>query len=181
MNADKCGDHTFTQIRRERNVAAYRRNRVDNGFFQGIEVFLIKVVKAGAPLPGGGMVAEDYEQYPGASAFGKHAWSFGGVEKDAMTAAMERFDNLLQAGIESAAAEAAVDEAVPVARVAKGEVTLKLPDHPFTQKELAAFNGIDNYKAVYSDLQKMLSTGVLKVSGERAAARGKSAKLFSKA
>ena len=70
---------------------------------------------------------------------------------------------------------------MPVARVEKGEVTLKLPEKPFTQKELAAFNGIDNYKAVYSDLQKMLSTGVLKVVGEREATRGKPAKLFGKA
>lgn len=181
MNADKCGNHTFTQVRREKNVAAYRRNKVTNNHFEGFEVFLIKVVKAGAALPGGGKVAEDYEQYPGSSAFGKHAWSIGGAEKDAEKRAMKLFDSLLKTEIPVVVeAETEETETVPVARVVRGEVTLKLPDNPFTQRELAAANDLENYKAVYSDLQKMLKSGVLKVVGEKQAGRGKAAKLFQK-
>lgn len=182
MNADKCGNHTFTQIRREKNVAAYRRNRESDNRFQGFEVFLIKVVKAGAPLPGGGVVAEDYEQYPGASVFGRSAWSMCGNEKAALAQTMLKFNELLKdkaaVVVETTEPEG---ETVPVARVVKGEVTLKLPDKPFTQKELAAFNGIANYKEVYSDLQKMLASKTVKVVGQREVTRGKPAKLFGKA
>lgn len=183
MNADKCGNHTFTQVRREKNVAAYRRNAVDSGRFRGFEVFVVKVVKAGAPLPGGGVVAEDYEQYPGASSFGRSAWSMCGNEKAALAATMQKFDELLKGKAVVVAEEPAVieGETVPVARVVKGEVTLKIPDQPFTQKELAAFNGIKNYKEVYSDLQKMLATKAVKVVGQREVTRGKPAKLFGKA
>jgi len=182
MNADKCGDHTFTQVRRENNVAAYRRNSVATGRFHTFEVFLIKVVKAGAPLPGGGTVAESYEQYPGASAFGRSAWSMGGEEKAALKVTMKKFDELLKSKSPVVVEETSTEvETVPVARVAKGEVTLKIPDQPFTQKELAAFNGIENYKEVYSDLQKMLASKALKIVGQREVTRGKAAKLFGKA
>ena len=72
-------------------------------------------------------------------------------------------------------------ETVPVVRVvskAPVKAGLKLPDKPFSQKELAAFNGFDNYKVVYSDLQKMLANGMLKLAGKRESTRGKSAQLF---
>ncbi len=75
MNADKCGNHTFTQVRREGNVCMYRRDRSTDGRKMWFEVFLTKTVKAGSPLPGGGTVQEDYEQYPGSSFFGRTAWN----------------------------------------------------------------------------------------------------------
>lgn len=176
MNADKCGDTTFTQLRREGAVCMYRRDRVSNGELHSFEVFVTKTVKAGAPLPGGGTVAEDYEQYPGASSFGRSAWSTNAEQR-----ANKIFDGLIKKAVAAVEHETEEIETVPVARVAKGEVTLKLPDKPFTQKELAAFNGLDNYKEVYSDLQKMLSNKTLKVVGERTAGRGKAAKLFGPA
>jgi hypothetical protein len=184
MNADKCGNHTFTQVRREGNVCLYRRNRLSDGRYSCFEVFITKVVKAGAPLPGGGQVAEDYEQYPGAASFGRTAWSICGVEAVAERRALTIFDELVKGKtktveVEETGGEEA--ETMPVARVVKGEVTLKLPEKPFTQKELAAYNGFDNYKIVYSDLQKMLLNGTLKVVGTREAGRGKPAKLFGKA
>lgn len=180
MNADKCGNHTFTQVRRDGNVAAYRRNNLNDNHFRGFEVFLIKVVKAGASLPGGGIVAESYEQYPGASFFGRSAWSITGVEKVAEGRAMELFDELIKTETDPTEAEEIRMEVVPVARVVKGEVTLKIPEVPFTQKELASFNGIENYKDVYSNLQKMLNGKILKVVGQREVTRGKPAKLFGK-
>ena len=80
--------------------------------------------------------------------------------------------------------EPVIETHVKVARVSsKGRVTLELPDKPFSQKELAAFNNIANYKEVYSDLQRMLASGMVKVHGFREVSegtRGKAAKLFVK-
>ncbi len=178
-NCDKSGDHKFIQVRRDGNVCLYRRETLE-GRLIGFEVFTTKVIKAGTPLPGGGAEVEDREPYPGKSSFGRTAWQISGPDSDKR--ANERFEALVKGDVKvEEEIEVDSEETVQVARVVKGEVTLKLPDHPFTQKELAAFNNIENYKAVYGDLQKMLSTGVLKVSGERESTRGKSAKLFSKA
>lgn len=176
MNADKCGNHTFTQVRRQGNVCLYRRDRVTNGSLFGFEVFLTKTVKAGSPLPGGGTVAEDYEQYPGASSFGRSAWNTNSEKR-----ADELFAELL--GKQTAIVpETEETELVPVARVSqpKGDRrALKWPEGPFTQKDLAAFNGIDNYKEVYTDLQRALANGTLKISEQtKEVARGRAAKMF---
>jgi len=175
MNADKCGNHTFTQTRREGNFCIYRRNRCSDGSLHSYEVFITRTVKAGTPLPGGNVVSEDYEQYPGANAFGRTAWSYSG--KQAEQAANIKFDRIKA---EKEQPEVEVDGEivpVPVARVSKAKVELKLPDKPFTQKELAAFNKIDNYKEVYAPLQNMLATKVLRLAGTREVTRGKPAKL----
>jgi hypothetical protein len=182
-NCDGCGNHTFTQIRREGNIAAYRRNRVSDGSIHTYEVFLVKTVKAGSKLPGGGIVAEDYEQYPGASAFGRHAWSIswgpGGLKR-----VNDLVDSLLKGKEEILpVVEGEEMETVPVLRVSKGAPRRKLdfPSVPFTQKQLAAHNHIDNYKEVYTDLQRFLSDGTLVKGGKMEktdGARGKSAQLF---
>jgi hypothetical protein len=178
MNADKCGNHNFTQIRREGNICCYQRNKVDNGKLHSIEVFIVKVIKAGAPLPGGGRVEEDYEQYPGAHAFGRSAWSTNTVQR-----ANQIFDGLLAKTV--AIEEDDESELVTVARVSqpkgqpKERKALKWPEGPFTQKQLAAHNSIDNYKEVYTDLQRALASGVLKISEQvHDVARGRSAKMF---
>lgn len=88
MNADKSGDNTFTEFRREGDVAIYHRTDKD-GRTKGYEVFVVKVVKQGAALPNGKTVEEAYEQYPGANAFGKHAYDCKSVEH-----AERRFDEL---------------------------------------------------------------------------------------
>ena len=41
MNADKVGDNTFTQIKREGQVAIYQRTDMD-GEHRSYEVFIIK-------------------------------------------------------------------------------------------------------------------------------------------
>lgn len=180
MNADKCGNHTFTQIRREGNFCIYRRNRCSDGSLHSVEVFITRTIKAGTPLPGGNTVAEDYEQYPGANAFGRTAWSYSG--KDAELAANIKFDRI-KAEKEQPEVEIELDGAVtvPVVRVTKEKPTLKLPTKPFTQKELAAFNQIENYKEVYAPLQAMLANNTLRLAGTREVTRGKAAKLFARA
>lgn len=73
---------------------------------------------------------------------------------------------------------------VPVVRVTSAAPVksgLRFPSGEFSQKELAAFNGFDNYKVVWSDLQKLLAKGVLVKASKREKAegqRGKAAQLF---
>lgn len=87
-NADKCGDHIFTQVERSGRLAVYRRNRVSDGRTMGYEVITIKTVKAGTVFAKGTKPVEnDYESYPGAESFGRSAWSY--VQEDA---AFKRFD-----------------------------------------------------------------------------------------
>ncbi len=179
QNADKSGNNRFIQVRKEKDVALYRRETTE-GHLIGFEVFRFKTIQAGAPLPGGGVVEETYESYPGGKAFGRTAWFCGDEER-----AVARFNELLTGKAAVVEAEGETEhEAVPVVRVvstAPIKEGLKLPDGPFTQKELASFNGFDNYKVVYSDLQKMLSKGILKVSEKvHDSTRGKSAKMFER-
>jgi hypothetical protein len=70
---------TLTQLKRTDKVALYQRTQ-KNGAPQGYEVFMVKVVEAGAPLPGGGVVEESYEQYPTANRFGRTAWAPSSLE-----------------------------------------------------------------------------------------------------
>ena len=184
MNADKCGNHNFTQIRRENGIALYRRNRVNDNRFHSFEVFIVRIVKAGASLPGGGSVVEDYEQYPGSSTFGRTAWSISGREENALACANKKFNELLKGAAPVVEIEGAEPETeiVHVARVSKGEIKFQPPNEGWTgtQKELAAFLGLTNYKEAYTPLQKWLGTGILKVVGERDSARGKKAKIFGR-
>jgi hypothetical protein len=177
MNADKCGDHTFTQIRREGNICCYRRNRVSDNRVHSFEVFITRVVKAGSPLPGGGMVAEDYEQYPGKTAFGRTAWSIL-MEQRANTV----FNGLLAKNVipePDTAEETELVNIVKVVRPKSDRRAIKFPKGPFTQKDLAAFNGIENYKEVYTDLQRALADGTLKISAQvKEVSRGRAAKMF---
>lgn len=181
MNADKCGNHTFTQVRREGMICMYRRDRVENKRLHSVEVFITKVVKAGSPLPGGGTVAEDYEQYPGASSFGRTAWSTASIEGGNLI-----FERLLSKAAPVAGVEVESDETetelVPVVKVSqpKGERrAIRFPEGPFTQKDLAAFNNISNYKEVYTDLQRALANGTLRVAEQvKEVNRGRAAKMF---
>jgi hypothetical protein len=87
-NADGSGLQTFEQVKRNDIVAVYKRIR-DDGTTFGYEVFYIKIVKAGSPLPGGGVVAEDYVSYPGKSAFGKTAYFYPDLNS-----ALAKFDEM---------------------------------------------------------------------------------------
>ena len=71
-NYDKVGNNKFVQLRKEDGVAMYERLNMD-GTHRIYEVFIVKVVEKGTPLPGGNKVQETYEQYPGCAAFGRYA------------------------------------------------------------------------------------------------------------
>lgn len=179
-NVDLSGNNRFIQLRKDGNVAMYRRERMD-GRVIGFEVFIFKTVTAGSPLPGGGTVQETYESYPGGKAFGRSAWFIGGV--NAEQRANERYNELVKGETvtENDNTEEEETTSLPVVKVSKvrtERTKLKLPSYPFSQKELAAFNGIENYKEVYTDLQRMLADGTLRKGEKRESTRGKAAQLF---
>lgn len=79
-NYDKCGNNTFTCVKRNDKAAIYERTSPDGGFPM-YEVFAIKTVKAGTKLPDGNEVKESYEKYPTKNAFGKWAWCTTSVDR----------------------------------------------------------------------------------------------------
>jgi hypothetical protein len=73
-NADGCGDHIFTQIKRQGNVAIYSRTNCSTKQIVGYEVIVIKTVKAGTIYAKGGKPTKvATESYPGAQSFGRLA------------------------------------------------------------------------------------------------------------
>lgn len=186
-NCDKNGNNKFTQLRREGDVALYRRETLE-GHLVGYEVFRFKTILKGTPGRGGIIVDEDYESYPGGKAFGRCAWFIGG--KDAETRSMTKFTELVTGKVEVIESDEDEDKEIegtliPVVRISVvSEAPVKdgfqWPNTPFTQKQLASFNGFENYKVVYSDLMKGLSRGIIKVVGTKQTTngKGKPAKIF---
>ena len=145
MNADSTGNHTFRQLRKQDGVALYERIRPDNSHF-GYEVFVIKTVQAGKKLPGGKVVEEAYERYPGAHVWGKTAWS----RKD-LGSAEEKFDELV--------AMVQNEQGQPKRRGRKSKkVSLVLPKGNFTMKMLIAETGLTQ-PVLYVRLQKLIKDG----------------------
>lgn len=187
-NADKCGTHTFRQIKREGKVALYERIREDNNSSFGYELFFIKTVKAGASLPDGTTVQEDYEQYPGKSVFGKTAW-FLGAGPESLKWCLNRLNELVKEQSDQAIeeeTEAEVEESVPVLKIEKTapaeDIAIQIPSGKFTHAELANFNK-KTRPQVYVQLQQLIRSKVLKVAGTRppTSGKGKSSNLFEKA
>jgi hypothetical protein len=88
-NVDKAGKMTFTQVKRDGDVALYERTRADGTHFN-YEVFIVKQTFAGAKLPGGAVEKEDRECYPGANSFGRTAYDCLTIDH-----AEDRFDQLV--------------------------------------------------------------------------------------
>jgi hypothetical protein len=64
------------QLKRQGNCAIYSFSKVKTpAKIQCWEVFRFKTILKGTPLPGGAVVEQSYEQYPGSNMFGKSAWS----------------------------------------------------------------------------------------------------------
>lgn len=165
-NADSTGNHTFRQLRKDNGVAMYERIRPDNSHF-GYEVFVIKTVKAGKKLPGGKVVTEDYERYPGAHVWGKTAWS-----PKTLGEAEAKFDELV-AMVKSEAGQ-------PKRRGRKSKkINLVLPKGEFTMKMLIAETGLTQ-PVLYVRLQKMIRDGTVKEVGRQKSetGRGKAAVVY---
>jgi hypothetical protein len=166
-------------------VALYQRTQ-KNGAPQGYEVFMVKVVEAGTPLPGGGVVEESYEQYPTANRFGRTAWAPGSLGH-----AEKIYANLVEGrkpcdvGEETDGEETPETPTVPRVPGQRGRVKgerpqLTVPVMEFTVKELAEANKVD-YPVAFTFVKEAVEAKTIKfVRSERRAARGKESNIYSK-
>ena len=170
-NADGCGDHVFTQIKRSGNVCIYRRNKVENGFVAGFEVVVAKTVLAGAKLPGNNVVATTYESYPGGKAFGKNGWFFlteGSAE--------DKFNKVVKIHQETE------DEKNSVVTTENTVVeTQDIPAGEFTLVEFATANCMPPKGAVYNILRSLVEKGSVKESRRVQKGPGRPTVLYIKA
>lgn len=137
-NYDKVGDNIFTQIKREGKVAIYERSWPDGGV-RSYEVFIIKTVEKGAPLPNGTKVEETYESYPGSAQFGKTAFDCKTLDR-----AEERFLELQEKvkNSEEAAEEAQRTGKRNRGKRSKVKPVVKVPKGKFTMKMLVTETGM---------------------------------------
>jgi hypothetical protein len=178
-NADSTGDQVFTQLKREGNVALYRRDRVSTNHTFGFEVVVLKQVKAGQPLPGGNFVKADYEAYPGNSQFGRNAW-FCGNESDAIA----KFDQIVQTlfteqPVDSDQNEPVGAVLVTVAEVKKNEkINWVIPMGEFTQTQFAEANGLPVRGTVYNTIQSLINKGMIKIARREKLSGGRPTVLY---
>jgi hypothetical protein len=176
---------TLTQLKRTDKVALYQRT-MKNGRPQGYEVFMVKVVEAGTPLPGGGVVAESYEQYPTANRFGKIAWAPSSLGHAEMIYA-NLVKGLKPCDVGEEADEDETPETPVVARApgqrgrVKGErPQLTVPVMEFSCKELAESNKVE-YPIASVFIKEAIESNTIKfVRSERRNVKGKPTNLYSK-
>lgn len=174
-NCDKCGDNRFIQLMKQRvgnrGVALYKRQGMQ-GNLLGYEVFSFRVVKAGTPLPVG-FVEEDYEPYPGASSFGKTAFSCMTEDR-----AQVRFAELLKKVQE---AEDNPTNGRGRRKKATTQVKIEYPQGAFTVNMLASNHKQMHTVLVYKQVKNDLKDGVIvKVGAQKnRTGKGKSAALYS--
>jgi hypothetical protein len=164
-NNDGCGDHVFTQLKRDGNVCLYSRAKVTDGRSAGFEVIITKTVKAGAKLPGNNVVEKDYETYPGAHQFGKNAW-FCATEAQGE----EKFEQIVKGEVVESVEQNQGQSAVyvPVVNVQKTSAgttkveNMIIPDGEFTQAKFAVVNGLPERGVVWSRLDVLVKTNKLR-------------------
>ena len=98
------------QIKREGNCAIYSTSKVKTpAKISGYEVFRFKTILKGTPLPGGVVVEQSYEQYPGSNMFGKTAWNVHSLARaEEVMAELLKEDKVKVAQVESDAANGIV-------------------------------------------------------------------------
>jgi hypothetical protein len=193
-NADACGDHIFTQVKRSGNVCLYSRVNLQDSRHMGFEVIVLKQVKAGAPLPGGNVVKADYESYPGAQSFGRTGWSFS-----ALSGAVWKFNDVVKdQQTKNDLFNFSNDPitTVPVAVTVKANkgntlmmlatVTVKadnqdIPTGEFTQTQFATANSLPIRGMVYNVIQTLVNKGLIKVSRRVKMGPGRPTCLYIKA
>lgn len=187
-NVDQTGLQTFKQIKISDAAAIYQRIRSD-GTTHSFEAFKIKVVKAGAKLPGGLTVQEDYVSYPGKNSFGKTAYSC-----KSLSAAEARYDELIKkaSDAEAEADEVLVDEVIGGEKVkseksstggkrgrkAIDRSSIKVPKDKFTIKQLELLNPTLSFALLYQHIRGLLGIEY-KISGTITGGRGKPKIIYS--
>jgi hypothetical protein len=192
-NADACGDHIFTQLKRSGNVCLYSRVNLQDGRHMGFEVIVVKQIKAGAPLPGGNVVKVDYESYPGAQAFGRTGWSF---DANRLKGAEWKFNEVVKSqqtksdpSLVSFTVKADNGNILMMATpfTVKADNTVKasndqtMPTGEFTQTQFATANSMPVRGMVYNVIQTLINKGLIKVSRRVKMGKGRPTCLYIKA
>jgi hypothetical protein len=181
-NADGCGDHIFTQLKRTGNVCLYRRNRTIDGSVAGFEVFIAKTILAGAKLPGNAVVENDYEPYPGKGSFGKTAWSYG---RHHLVPAENKFDEVIKKNddkdVDVEHKPVMMGFVTSTPKVSVENETENIPAGEFTMVEFATANGLPPRGVVYNILHSLIARGLVKESRRVSYGRGRPTCLFIKA
>ena len=163
-NYDKVGMNKFVQIRNENGVVMYQRFNTD-GTPRSYEVFIIKTIPKGAPLPNGKFVEESYQAYPGSTQFGKTAYDCRTI-----ASAEERFDQLVIKAKDSADAK---EEAAKTGvrnrgrRGASNKIKLDMTLNKgtkFTAKFLMTVLGVTQ-PVLFPIIKQWEKDGVIKVNG----------------
>ena len=163
-NFDRVGNTKFIQIKKENGVAIYERQNMD-GSTRSYEVFIVKTVLKGTPLPNGKFVEESYQAYPGCAAFGKTAYDCKTIDS-----AEKRFDELVKKVKDSAdAKEEAAKTGTPVKRGRKAgpKMNVKMPFNKgskFTIGMLSTYTGI-NTVYIRKAVTEWLNDSVISVNG----------------
>ena len=160
-NYDRVGINKFVQIRNENGVAIYERFNTD-GTHRSYEVFSIKTVEKGSPLPNGKFVEESYQAYPGSNAFGKTAYDCRTIAQ-----AEERFDQLVQKVKDSAEAkEEAIKSGKPNRghRGNKANVSVPEKGSKFNMKLLITSTGLTQ-PVLFPIVKSWLDNGTVKING----------------
>lgn len=171
-----------------KNVYIYIRSHAEGenlGKFVAAEVITPNIKKAGTyPLPGGKTITypEDFEEYPGASLFGKKGWFCVNME-----AAEKRFDLLVRGNEVEAEDEPETAAPAPVSntssRRGRPKVErdpLTLPDGEFSVKEVAEKNDVEYVEAAVFVKEQLSGNVIKKTRTERRATRGPETQLFQR-
>lgn len=188
-NYDKTGNHNFQLLKRNENVALYKRSRPTGEVF-AYEVFRIRTVKEGTLLPGGTKVMESYEKYPYKNGFGK--W---GKCCKALESAEKYFTSITEELKVSPPEETGDDDeetgtiAINIdndatstgkrGRKAIDRSLVVFPETQFTMKHLVELNPKLSQAFLYVHLRSLLGVDY-KVDGTFSQGKGKPTVLYSK-
>jgi hypothetical protein len=167
FGCDGLKNNRFVQVKRQGDVCIYQRFSEDGKPF-GFEVFKVKVVKAGAKLPGGELVEEDYERYPSANDFGRSAKFVGNLE------AAEHCFGVMTGEIKDEVTpepvKTPIGEKVKPVRSFKKTAAPKngylIPSGEFNQRDFAKVNGLPERGTVYNIIQSLIGNQI-KVAGKK--------------
>ena len=167
LNADKRGDNTFRQIKRTDNVAMYRRFDMEGRGLEW-EVFVVKVAGGKEIF---GRHYDKYEQYPGASAFGKHAYSLASEE-----AAERIFEELVKTGGKRPKEKRIVKKKGngQRGRPKAKRPEIKLPKKRFCMKDLVKLNTKGwTQPTLYLELKRLMKTRKVQEVARESKGRGR--------
>jgi hypothetical protein len=155
--------HIFKQVKRQGGICLYKRIGLADGRAKGFELFKVKLIKAGTPLPGNNTVEADYEQYPGKSLFGKSALFIGGIDAEARA---EELFAKWAASPESVSIVSTTKLPKAYSRKLMADNTVyAIPAGEFTQTDFAHANGMPERGKVYNVLQTQVAKGIIKALG----------------